>query len=599
MIDMKVGQVGKLSSGPQARPAREILHPNVTIGSSPANARRAAGRSFGHDFASIRVTPARLPTAVLGRTLDADHVEITDSRATSGGLLVHELAHVAQHRNFGPEATHGALEAEASEAADKALRGESVTVRGVAGPASRLHSTLSDELKRLWTTSHDKAQIFDELRKGQALGDADARRCLRGIFAAGSDDLWLGEAILDNGPETLWGPTLVGERAKRAAGGKWAPEAGDIQADLADPYGESGAPVVHAHFFPGRSERRALVIAGVHGTEPGGTEVVELLRTKLRAESAAGRPPFFTTILVPVLIKRTAGTRSKLGSRWVGGGKGLTKSGVLETSRDIEPNRNFPLPGEDLAAAKARGAAKPDDPELQMLDAGAVRTPHDKGTKSSDKGSSIRMLAENRILISLIERFQPERLASVHSHSLKSAVGDAPGMFVDPRGLDPKTGKVIDQAAVDEDDRLATAMLAEGKAAWDKAGTKVARTKEGVLESVSDERKKFAAASDPFAGNRIGKGNASVHYAPPANTPEGNSLGTWAPVATKKSDRAKTVDRAAIATVTVEVPNWHPKENAAALDKIEDIESSVLLTVFLGDPSTQTPATGPTKPPTK
>lgn len=52
------------------------------------------------------------------------------------------------------------------------------------------------------------------------------------------------------------------------------------------------------------------------------------------------------------------------------------------------------------------------------------------------------MIPETRILIGLIERFQPERIASVHAHSLKNIVGDAPGIFVDPRGVDPRTGTV-------------------------------------------------------------------------------------------------------------------------------------------------------------
>jgi hypothetical protein len=59
------------------------------------------------------------------------------------------------------------------------------------------------------------------------------------------------------------------------------------------------------------------------------------------------------------------------------------------------------------------------------------------------------MLPETRFLLQLIERFQPERLAAIHAHSRMSLChpckdtkeracgGEGPGIFVDPRGIDP------------------------------------------------------------------------------------------------------------------------------------------------------------------
>src|SRR4029453_6897469 len=122
----------------------------------------------------------------------------------------------------------------------------------------------------------------------------------------------------------------------------------------------------------------------------------------------------------------------------------------------IEPNRNYPLPGEDLAAARARGSSGVSAAELMFQTATGLRAPRDAGTNSTFWVTSIRMLPETRILLSLIERFQPERLASIHDHSLKQDChpcvggaaskcgGEGPGIFVDPRGIDPVTNKITD-----------------------------------------------------------------------------------------------------------------------------------------------------------
>src|SRR5205814_4508895 len=141
-----------------------------------------------------------------------------------------------QLRTAGPPGTRTELEAEARDSAMHLVAGRPTRITRSAVSELSLNSTLSDDLETVWKATHEKARIFDRLREPSALGDADARACLRRLFPAGSDDLWLSETLLDNGPEPLWPPALIKDRVARAAAGKWAAEPGDINADLADPY---------------------------------------------------------------------------------------------------------------------------------------------------------------------------------------------------------------------------------------------------------------------------------------------------------------------------------------------------------------------------
>lgn len=563
----------------------------------PGRFRGAMERAMGTDFSRVRVREASRPRGVLGSTLD-EQILLQPGlpRPTVPlvwPLLAHELVHVAQRKREGVGSSPtGDLEAEAGRAAGAALRGARARIAGRAEPGTWLHSTLSAALEAEWNSSHDKGRIFNLLRASSTRGDADARTCLQRIFGAGTDDLWLAEALLDNGPETLWPPALITQRVQHASSGHWAAEPGGIAADLPDPYGAAAPPRVRAYFFPGQTDRRALILGGVHGVEQQGADTVEQIRVALAARSAAGHPPFFTTILVPTLFEVTHRGGRSAGQRHVPGGMGRSTAGVLQTSRSVEPNRNFPLPGEDLAAARARGAGSATASELVFRDdSGTVREAQDTPdtvsggqiVRRGQGGTSTRMLAENRILIQLIERFQPERLASVHAHSLKTLAGDAPGIFVDPRGIDPVTHAVTNPGQGAEDDRLATALTGEGTRRWAARGGSVPGTS--------------PRTGNPFVGNAAGTSSSTVHYSSTA-TPEGNSLGTWAPVPTVAGAQGARVSRPGITTVTVEIPQWTDPSQAASLRAIEELDRDLLIEIFLGDPSVTTPATGPTRPPT-
>jgi hypothetical protein len=422
--------------------------------------------------------------------------------------------------------------------------------------------TLPERLRNAWNARGNKQEIFDILRQQQRFPLPPAVKTeLQSIFAQGSDELWLSEGLADRGPEPLWPMAEIKARVGRAK--SLGPEPGNYKATLEDPNpGGSGAKckdklktseLPSAFFFPGRSNRRALIISGVHGDEKRGVQVVQSLQKLLAAKSVAGNKPFFNTILVPVVIPRTRATSK----RNVPGGIGMDSKGTV-VCREVEPNRNFPLPREDFTVAQTRGKSTATAPELMIRDAsGSLRPP-----RGVDR-TSIRMLPETRILISLIERFQPERLASVHDHSLQQSChacngkatkcgGEGPGIFVDPRGIDPKSGLVTNNTQVEDDDRLARRMAEE------------------ALRRLPCSISLIKSAFPPFAGNQAFF-PLTVRYFSPQRV-EGNSLGDWAPV--------PAGGRPGIATLTIEVPKYRSAQ-AAAERRVIDLHRDLLQEIFL------------------
>ena len=193
--------------------------------------------------------------------------------------------------------------------------------------------------------------------KGMSRSDGDVDAELTTLLKDRQDDLWLAQRVRAG---------EVGRSAKNAA--------------------------IEVNFFPGKTTRRALVIAGVHGTERQGIQVAEMLKTDL-----AANPADFSVILVPKLFPDNAA-------------KG--KFGIRE-GEDNPTNRNFPKPDKDFAASAG-------------LDA---------------EGDKIH--AENEMLMHLMERFQPERIISLHGTKHTGAAG----VFYDPRELRAAERKQVEDEA--------------------------------------------------------------------------------------------------------------------------------------------------------
>jgi len=161
-----------------------------------------------------------------------------------------------------------------------------------------------------------------------------------------------------------------------------------------DKHGEKLEHKVEAHFFEGKSNKRALVFGGIHGSEQAGIQVVEMLLKKLKAKQ-----PYYTVIVIPVLFERNANRANKYkfdkqslesNKHRYTPEKECPRDLIVhekETNRKgcVDPNRNAPKLGEDINLKDAKD--------------------HEGRT----------MLTPNIILGDLIERFNPERVASVHS----------------------------------------------------------------------------------------------------------------------------------------------------------------------------------------
>jgi peptidoglycan hydrolase-like protein with peptidoglycan-binding domain len=307
---------------------------------------------------------------------------------------------------------------------------------------------------------------------------------------------------------------------------------------------ESVAIDVPAWRFPGRTKSVALVFGGVHGTERNGVQVVNQLKQQLIKAAERGRRPEYTTVLIPELITAR---------RW----KDYVRF-VDVDGRPVEPNRNFPSPGESYAVAHQRGLGRPDKAELLDPDGRPLR----------GKEVTHRMLAETRILIRLIEEENPVRAVSVHAHTVPGTRGGGPGIFVDTR-------PGLFEAAADM--KLAADMVED---AMKSLGATADRKLD--LRDTSGRR-----LIHPFHGNFADKEPNKIPETPTLNVlytstrhPPGTSFGGWAPAR-------------GITTITSELPCWRigtikPKglcwENVSDVvkNKLVNVHENAILRGFLG-----------------
>ena len=288
-----------------------------------------------------------------------------------------------------------------------------------------------------------------------------------------------------------------------------------------------GSRSITAHFFPGRSDQKALVIGGVHGSELSGVAVADELVRRLSAPGA--RRPFFTVIIVPSLfpdaVARRRAWEATLSGPLTPGQYGRRRDTVGDPGRitpgQIDPNRQMPAAGTDFDPANPRDA----------------------------RGRVIE--AENQALLELIRRFSPARIASLH------AIKDTAkaGVFADPHPSAGATGPT--------DNPLA-------------AGTDVLAV---------EMARRVAAGGGRVGGNRLGTPDETSLY--PGQNPNlsaaqierenrrGTTLGQWAP-------------SRGIGVVTIELPEqYDPASPVTDPSRAAEIEAhaAALEEIFLGPPS--------------
>ena len=246
---------------------------------------------------------------------------------------------------------------------------------------------------------------------------------------------------------------------------------------------------IRAYYFQGRTTERALVIGGVHGSEQSGAEVANLLVESLQT----GPSPHFTTIVVPVLFPANLAA-AQAASLPICPSRGCDpiRPGRV-TPGEVDPNRQYPPIGYSLATARREG--------------GALGPVDEQGRP---------MEPETVILLDLIDRFRPSRIASVHAHSMRGRARrdrDMPGIF----------GERSDPM----DDALAIAMA---------------------------QRAEHGGARVP--GNWLGTARPEPDYPPSApRLSAGTSLGEWA---SSPITEGGAHDRPAMTIITVEVQHYHP-----------------------------------------
>src|SRR6476661_1297815 len=95
---------------------------------------------------------------------------------------------------------------------------------------------------------------------------------------------------------------------------------------------------IEAWFFPGTSEKNALVIGGVHGTELSSTEVAKNLIWKL----LPGGKNYYNVIVIPCLFPDNAAA-AKENADAIGSTANI---GRYSFSTAADPNRQMPSPGQ-------------------------------------------------------------------------------------------------------------------------------------------------------------------------------------------------------------------------------------------------------------
>ena len=339
----------------------------------PAPVRGFFEQRFGYDFGGVRVhhgadaSQSALSFGARAYTYGRDIVfgagEYAPASRQTKGLLAHELAHVVQQ---------GA--------------GHSLVQR----------SPLSDEVKKAWTADPKIEALLARLSQSDvqtAQSDKDVDAEIARILAGRADDLFVAQRI------------RKGELGRTT--GAQGPKVG----------GKAVPRPIQATFIRGSTDRRALVIAGVHGSERQGMEVAERLINDLKTQQ-----PGFTTIIVPSLFPDSAARGDEIVAA-----KNKDNLKEMQKARESGPdpkkstptNRNFPPPSQDLTDAKAAGSG----------------TPVDKLGRA--------ILPENLLLIELMERFHPERIISIHG---TFGPGSA-GVFYDPRSPNAEEDRIARELA--------------------------------------------------------------------------------------------------------------------------------------------------------
>ena len=266
-------------------------------------------------------------------------------------------------------------------------------------------------------------------------------------------------------------------------------------------YSKQGRPI-EAFYFPGQSDKRAMVIGGVHGSELSAIEVARTLVSQLLDEEI-----YYSVIVVPCLFPDNASTAS-LQEAQIGN---MANIGRYSYGEAADPNRQMPSLGK----------------------------PFDKSNPYDHAGRPIEK--ENQLLLQLIQEFKPQRIINVHAiRTTENA-----GVYADPR-TDSK-GRAFEYQS---DSSLAVEMAIHIEQNSGSApGNRLNTTPTALYHC------------DPAVAKPGEIQNRNLHGSKlPGNRGFGVSLGSWAATAVHDAD-VETNSRQAIRLFTMEFPgNKRPSD---------------------------------------
>jgi len=256
--------------------------------------------------------------------------------------------------------------------------------------------------------------------------------------------------------------------------------------------------MIEAWFFPGTSEKKALVIGGVHGTELSSTEVVKNLIEKLMQ----GGEHYYSVVVIPCLFPDNAATAKENASA-IGSTANI---GRYSFSSAADPNRQMPSPG----------------------------NPFDEESRKDHMGREIEK--ENQLLLRLINLFRPERIANIHAiRDIEHA-----GIYADPRTDDK--GYAL---GFETDSSLAVQMaLLVAKKGGYIPGNRLNSDPTALYYKDPTPVDKGSFQQRNFSGSSLSNNRGS-----------GISLGTWASTAVSGATNP-TMNRDAMRILTIEFPGY-------------------------------------------
>jgi hypothetical protein len=295
-------------------------------------------------------------------------------------------------------------------------------------------------------------------------------------------------------------------------------------------FSKQGRPIA-AFYFPGTSNRRALVIGGVHGSELSAIEVANRLVAKLlRTEDI-----YYSVIVIPCLFPDNA-VKASSNPAHIGS---VYNVGRYSHSDATDPNRQMP----------------------------ALGRPYHSDNPFDYAGRPIE--PENQLMLQFIQEFHPQRIINLHAiRTVEQA-----GIYADPRTNN--RGMALEYGT---DSSLAVDMAVYIETKGGSApGNKLQKSPSSVYHADPPVKPAGEMQRRNLQGSKL-----------PGKRGYGVSLGSWA--STAVADQVNTAyNRPAIRLLTMEFPGYKRpadyKDPEARMNCIKQVElyAAAIREVFLGD----------------